>query len=89
MLAPTLPDTPAPSCGHPNHGSLDHDCRPFLACDDPDCPCLPSPPEEVRVADQARDLAERLNEAADEVDPPLSAPYSPRSVPPENREGSR
>jgi hypothetical protein len=31
----------AQSCGHPNHGNADHDCKPFLPCADPACPCGP------------------------------------------------
>lgn len=31
----------AQSCGHQNHGNADHDCKPFLPCADPACPCGP------------------------------------------------
>lgn len=31
------------TCGHPNHGGADHDCKPFLPCADPACPCGPNP----------------------------------------------
>lgn len=31
----------AHTCGHPSHGASDHDCTPFLPCNDPACPCGP------------------------------------------------
>lgn len=39
------------SCGHPNHGGPDHDCKPFLPCDDPACPC--GPRTDVERAEEA------------------------------------
>lgn len=44
----------AQSCGHPNHGNADHDCKPFLPCADPACPCGPKPendytPEQIKA----------------------------------------